>query len=405
MAKAACTVPREEFLDRLARLREFMAQQRLDALLIYSAPRAHMWSQTGHVGYLSDWANRDRIPDTLVVVPSEGEPESLYSGLPYMNSQIAEVSWMSDVRLAAASGARAVAVDVAESPLRDFGGEVLGLMQEQDLDRAAIGLIGTESMPLPLFRQLEESLSGSELREVPNIVEQLQEIKSPAELHLMREAGRLVGLGYESVVKALRPGIWGYEIVAEAERAMRAAGADYAQFWMASGPAEGWNLFTPDLKPHRRLLNRGDQVICGAYVVFEGYWSHGMRAGTIGQPSRQLERNFEPCHRAVRAAAEAMNPGGRVGDMVKAARKAVEEMGYALQGGRLGHGIGLDYSERPYLREENEDIIKPGMTAVFHPQLACPELGGFFVPLGDVYCCTDQGAERLTDFPQELFVA
>ena len=101
----------ELFETRYHRIREYLKANDIGALLAYSTPPEHKWGLTGHVSYLSGWANHDRISDTFVVVPAEGEVCLLFAGLPYMLQQIKEVSPIKDLRMVKAVDPNAVAVD------------------------------------------------------------------------------------------------------------------------------------------------------------------------------------------------------------------------------------------------------------------------------------------------------
>ena len=56
-------IPKLEFENRIERVRSFAIKHNLSGLVIYSAPKIHQWNQTGHVGYLTNWSNLDRIVD------------------------------------------------------------------------------------------------------------------------------------------------------------------------------------------------------------------------------------------------------------------------------------------------------------------------------------------------------
>ena len=57
-----------EFRQRIRKIKLFLEEENLGALLVFSGPACHMWHQTGHVSYLSNWYNFDRITDSMVMV-------------------------------------------------------------------------------------------------------------------------------------------------------------------------------------------------------------------------------------------------------------------------------------------------------------------------------------------------
>ena len=396
------SIPESEFLERVDRIREFVVSEGLGVLVVFSASRSHIWYQTGHVGYISNWSNRDRIADTIVVMPAAGEPVFLIAGLPVMAEQVRECSWMKDVRVVAAPDPRAPALPSVAS---SFGGEIRKILHERGMEGKKVGLVGAEAMPLPIYRSLTDEIPASSIELVDDIVGELRSRKSPAEISLMKEAARLSDLGFQTLVETAKPGMRGYEVVAEMTRAMRARGADYADFWLAAGPSDGWSIRMASLKPNRRKLQKGDQISCCSYSVYEGYWAHAMRTGTLGGPSPQQERIFPPCLEVHRAGLEAMKPGVPISDVVETVRRTAHKTGMTLHSPRIGHGMGLDYGERPYVNEGNTEVLQPGMVAVLHTQLTVPGAGDFYVPLGDICHVTDHGLDILTKFPQEAFRA
>jgi len=394
---------------RYAKTRAFLENENLGALLVYSPPAEHKWGQTGHVSYLTGWANHDRIVDSAVVVPVDGPPALLFAGLPYMRDQIADVSPLEDVRLVRAVDPNAVAVaPLGGAPagtwVRDFAAETLAILQEREIFDRDIGVVGLENMPLPFYEALTKEL-GKSLRRVDDIVAEMRSVKSPAEIEVMRHAAHLGDLGFETMLEVTRPGMQGIEIIAEMERVVRREGADHAKYWMASGPPTTWHDTRLDIKPHERVLGEGDLMAVCSYVVYKGYWSHGQRTGTLGIPSESLEEMYTIARDAQDAGIAAMMPGVPAGRIARAVREKAAESGWELQGGRVGHGIGLDYSERPVPAESNESLLQPGNTIIIHSAFSLPGSGKLFVPLGDQCHLTPDGPELLMEFPRTLFVA
>ena len=74
-----------------------------------------------------------------------------------------------------------------------------------------------------------------------------------------------------------------------------------------------------------------------------------------------------------------------------------------LHSPRIGHGIGLDYGEMPFIKENSSELLESGMVVELHTQFVIPGTGGFYVPLGDVCYVNEDGVEVLTRFPQDAF--
>ena len=403
MAVARCTP--EEFEQRWTRVQDFLQEQDLGGLLAYSPPEEHKWGQTGHVSYLSGWDNHDRIIDAAVVVPARGEPALLLAGMPFMLEQIEEVAHLRDLRLVEAVDPLAVASvseDGAES--NTFAGQALALLRTNGLGDKALGVVGVDNMSVPFYEALTREL-GNRLQRIPDIVAHLRAIKSPAEVELMRRSAQLSDLGFQTMVEVARPGMTGIQIVAEMERAVRLQSADHAKYWMASGPPPDWAGTRLDLKPHERVLQAGDLMASCSYVLYKGYWCHGHRTGTLANPSRELDQLCATAREAQDAGLAQIKTGVPMGAIGKAIRAHAEPRGLGIQGGRYGHGMGMDYAELPALSENTQTPIQTGMTFVVHAAYELPESGKMFVPLGDVCHVTADGAEKLMEFPRTPFVA
>ena len=68
----------------------------------------------------------------------------------------------------------------------------------------------------------------------------------------------------------------------------------------------------------------------------------------------------------------------------------------------LGHGVGLELDEWPVLTAGFEEILRPGMTLAIEPKLFPPGMGG--IGLENTYLVTEEGPEKITDFPDDLVI-
>jgi Xaa-Pro aminopeptidase len=393
--------------NRYSRVRSFLKQEGLGGLFAYSPAAEHKWGQTGHVSYLSGWANHDRIVDTAVVVPSEGSPALLVAGLPYMLDQIPDASCIENIRLVQSIDPNAVAVEKSKDPnfksgLQTFAGATQEILNLNGLNEEDVGVVGIENMSVPFYESLVYEFGGR-LKRSKDIIADMRSTKEPDEMALIRHSAHLGDLGFETLLSTAKPGMLGIEIIAEMERVVRKEGADHAKYWMASGPPTTWEDTKLDIKPHERVLNQGDMISVCSYIVYKGYWSHGHRTGSLGTTSGYLKRITGIARDSQDAGLAAIRSGARAGDIAKAVREKSSEYGWKLEGGRVGHGIGLDYSEIPIPSESNNTILKPGMTLVLHSAFSLPESGKMFVPLGDHVRVTQDSPEFLMQFPRTPF--
>ena len=103
-----------------------------------------------------------------------------------------------------------------------------------------------------------------------------------------------------------------------------------------------------------------------SYVQYKGYWCHGQRTGTMKVPSPELDRLCAIARQSQDAGLEKIRPEVPVAHIGKTIRESAAGHGFEIQGGRVGHGIGMDYAERPGLAETSDELLQSGMTFVVH---------------------------------------
>ena len=412
-AKAEYEVTREAFENRIERVRRFAVDSKLAAVVAFSPPRICQWSQTGHVGYLTNWSNLDRNTDTMVVVPSQGEAVLLVAGVVYMLDQIAEVSWIEDVRLVKSPDPRAISgaydheiADQADAGgVRSFGEEVRSILEQFGVAGDPIGISGMEAITHLIYRDLERNAPGG-ISPIADIVADLRSVKEPAEVEILRQAAATCDSAYRAMLETLREGMWGYELTAAMDHAARSLGADLSYHCMHSTPGDDIAAGKLDLKTHDRRLGRGDYINVNSYVVYKGYWVQGDRVGTIGDVMGASARKLADANLQIQdEVLGTIRPGLSVAEMVDGANASAARLGYPLPGGRIGHGQGLDYAEQPFLIGGNEAILEPGNVFVLHICMGVLDTNIMLNPIADLCHVTESGVEVLTKFPRELFHA
>jgi Xaa-Pro dipeptidase len=136
-------------------------------------------------------------------------------------------------------------------------------------------------------------------------------------------------------------------------------------------------------------------------AAYGGYISDLTRTFAIGEIEPEYRRIAELVRLANQNGREASRPGIPAGQVDAAARKIIEDGGYGKYFiHRVGHGIGMESHEPPYMFGENKQILTPGMAFTVEPGIYLPGRGG--VRIEDNMIITETGAETLSDLPREL---
>jgi len=218
-------------------------------------------------------------------------------------------------------------------------------------------------------------------------------IKSVQEMALMRLANQVTLAAYEAVYHALREGMTQHDVrdlVAAAYRQLGFAGEASVQVGEYSALPHGSRV--------PQVIREGSIVMIDDGCEVEGYQSDITRTFVLGKASDKMKQVFEILHRAQAAALAAARPGVECGAVDAAARKVITDEGYGPDykyfTHRLGHGIGMDGHEWPYLVRGNTTKLRANMTFSDEPGIYLP--GEFGIRLEDDMHITENGAELFT---------
>jgi len=290
------------------------------------------------------------------------------------------------------------------------GGEPLptiaAMLDGLDVDAVAAdadgapGTMGYEGPSLSEFVEVETQ----------DWVKEMRYAKTDAEIDLIRESARWGNLAHRYLADFVAPGAHpatvGQRASLEASRAMLdTLGDEYVPLVRGDGPARaGFISNEQTALPHGHTANRrlesGDILVTGATANVDGYFSELERTMFLGEPTDEQVHYFELMLEAQTIAIEALGPGVPVTDVDGAVWDYFEEQGVTdLARHHVGHNIGLDGHEPPYLDRGNDAIIQAGHVYTIEPGLYTESAG---YRHSDTVAVTEAGTERLTYFPRDI---
>jgi Xaa-Pro dipeptidase len=218
-------------------------------------------------------------------------------------------------------------------------------------------------------------------------------IKSEHELNLMRLASKVSIMAYEAAYHALREDMTQYEFQGLVESAHTQLG-----FKGGADAQVGQYSALPHGSIHPQKIKEGEIVLMDGGCSVEGYASDISRTFVLGKPTEKMKKIFDIVYRAQSAALATARPGLACEAVDAAARNVVIDAGYGpgfkYFTHRVGHGMGLDGHEWPYLVPGNATPLKADMTFSDEPGIYLP--GEFGVRIEDDMHITADGAELLT---------
>ncbi len=148
-------------------------------------------------------------------------------------------------------------------------------------------------------------------------------------------------------------------------------------------------------------VQRGDVLVSGAGANVDGYRSELERTMIVGEPAPEQERAFAAMLALQSRAIDTMAPGVPAAEVELATVRLAEELGVADRlRHHVGHSIGLEGHEAPFLDRGDDAVLEPGMVFTVEPGVYFPELGGF--RHSDTVVVTAGGTRVMTPYPREL---
>ena len=202
-------------------------------------------------------------------------------------------------------------------------------------------------------------------------------VKSPREIELMKEAGRLVAKVFETVASFIKPGVSTYEINALAEKVIYDGGGSCpckGYYDYPAGTCVSVNETLIHGIPSKKIILReGDLVSLDVVANLHGYCADATRTFLVGTCKESVKQILNVCQKAFYEGVKQAKPGNRVGDISAAIQHYVESNGYSVAREFTGHGIGKSMHEDPsvpnYGTAGTGPLLQNGMTLAVEPMI------------------------------------
>ena len=392
------TTPKAELMARIARFQERLQARKMDGALILQKTDLYYLSGT--------------VQQAQLYVPAEGAP----------------------LLMVKKSYARATAESALEQVVPvSSPKDIPGCLKDAGLPVPARLGLECDVLPMNLYQLYQSVFQNAAVADVSPDIRCVRAVKSPYELAIMEDAARRADAVAAGVPDLLRTGISELKLAGLVEASARAMGhqgvmrmrlwgnelfyghlmagsSAAAPSYLASptggtgaGPAVAQGAGFGEIRPNEPILV--DYVF-----AFDGYLADHTRIFAIGDLSDDLMRGHEAMCRIQETLSQECRPGVTGGDIYRLAQSLAEDAGYrdwfmGIGTERVffvGHGIGLELDEYPFLAKGQDMPLAEGMVIALEPKLVIPGKG--VVGIENTHVVTKTGLRRLTCHPDNIHI-
>jgi len=249
------------------------------------------------------------------------------------------------------------------------------------------------------FKKYSDSLDSIKFLPTENIIEQIRIIKDKEEIIKMKKAAQITTESLKEVFEIIKPGVRELDIASELAYTMRKKGAQKESFDTIVVSGERSSLIHG--KPSEKKIVEGELILIDMGANYQNYNSDITRTIIMGKENQKQKEMFSIVLEAQKAALEFLKPGVKCKEVESVARDIIVKKGYGKYFSHgLGHGVGLDIHEFPWVSFKDDTVLLPGMVVTIEPGIYIPEFGG--VRIEDSVLITEKDYEILTWFPKML---
>lgn len=371
----------EDYRDRLARAGDGLRANGAGALVL---------GVGADLRYLTGYAAHALERPTILILPTSGPPTLVAPRLEAMEA-------------GASPAARARLIEVAPWDETD---DPYRLVASRTGVAASGRLLVDPGLPALHLLALQRTLPGCAFGLATEVTRPMRAIKSAGEIDRLRAAAHAADRVIGEIAAGRLIGRTEADVSREVRERLVAAGHEAASFAIvAAGP----NGASPHHEAGERVIAAGDPIVLDIGGTVDGYGSDITRMvwvtggeGASG-PTAEFLAAFDLVRRAHADATAAIRPGARCGDLDAVARGVIRASGHGDAFiHRLGHGIGLDGHEEPYLVAGNQERLESGNAFSIEPGVYFE--GRFGIRIEDIAVCTDTGSDVLNEAPRDLLV-
>lgn len=381
-----------EYRERLAKVKERMASQDMDVLIV---------TDPANMNYLSGFDGWSfYVHQCLIVFVDQDQP--IWVGRGQDGNAAKVTTWLDWDNI------RAYSDDYVQSTLKHPMDFVADILKEKGYEKKNIGVeMDAYYFTAQCYKSLQENLPHAGFKNGNLLVSWVRIIKSDQEIAYIRKATQIVVRTMQTAVDFIDVGVRECDAAAKIFHAQISGTEEFGGDYPAIVPLipAGEKTSTPHLSWGDGRYKLGDQVNVEVAGCYKRYHSPLARTVVLGEPSPGLKALSDTVIEGINAALDFVKPGVTCAEVEKAWRNAIAKSGF-VKDSRIGYSMGLNYppdwgEHTASLRPGDQTILQPNMTFHMIPGIW---LDTFGFEISQTFRVTETGCEVFADFPRKLFV-
>jgi len=344
-------------------------------------------------GMLMDWRRGvdSGSPESIIYVPRIGDPILTVGG---MGMRYAEDCWIEDVRPVERGG--------------NYGDVVKQVASDMDWGEGKIAL-GDHIWGSSMI-EIARHFKGGQFRGGKALLDKLRMIKEPEEIEKLRKVAKLTDDVMEVIISSVADGVTQKDLQIDIEMLGRKEGASDISFTPTAGFVKSGSEATanPFGYPKEEGLKPGTSIAFDIGFVLDGYCSDWGRSMYWGPAEDHIKKGYEALMQSVVTTVDKMGAGNmKVNDIFPSIEAYLDGEGYGdylrarLKSGTVGHQIGVETHENPWLKPSENQELKEGMVMCLEPKIW--HAGEYYLRVEDMVLVKQDKGEFLTKYDREQF--
>lgn len=297
-------------------------------------------------------------------------------------------------------------IQMSENGYVDFSADYLSnlLQNNENFDSRTIRFGIEDTISVNEYRKLQNRINPDiKIIETSDFVSRLRSIKDQNELASMKKAQEITEEAFKYIYEIIETGMTESYLTEKLEGKMKELGATDLAF--STIIATGDNAANPHAQPGKKVVQPGDCVLFDFGASYHDYCSDMTRCIFMGKPEEgsELSRAYDAVKAAHIACAKAIKPGVCASKIQEIADNTIKEHGFeGKMGHSLGHGVGIEVHEHPFIKKFNNEPLAVGNVVTVEPGVYLP--GKFGIRLEDCGVITENGYKPFTTITHDMIV-